>query len=72
MLKKIFDQAKLDKVNFIYLHVQTSNEDAKSFYEKFGFKVDQVIDDYYKNINGAKSAWLLKYYMVQYNENKLS
>jgi hypothetical protein len=35
----------------IYLHVQTSNADALSFYSKFGFSVVDTIKDYYKRIS---------------------
>ncbi|PWZ01109.1 acyl-CoA N-acyltransferase [Testicularia cyperi] len=50
---------KSAKVQSIYLHVQTSNDEAKLFYEKFGFTVTQTIDSYYRRIQPA-SAWLLE------------
>ncbi|KAI7994299.1 N-alpha-acetyltransferase 50 [Camellia lanceoleosa] len=34
----------------IYLHVQTNNEDAISFYKKFGFEITDTIQNYYTNI----------------------
>lgn len=34
----------------VYLHVQTSNEDAIHFYAKFGFVTKELIKNYYKRI----------------------
>jgi ribosomal protein S18 acetylase RimI-like enzyme len=34
----------------VFLHVQTSNEDAIAFYKKFGFTITETIKDYYKRI----------------------
>lgn len=47
------------KVKSVYLHVQTSNDEAKIFYEKFDFKVRETIDNYYRRIQPA-SAWVLE------------
>ncbi|SNX82433.1 related to N-alpha-acetyltransferase 50 [Melanopsichium pennsylvanicum] len=50
---------KTVKVQNLYLHVQTSNDEARTFYEKFGFKVQDTIDNYYRRIQPA-SAWVLQ------------
>lgn len=34
----------------IYLHVQTSNQDAINFYAKHGFEIKDMIKNYYKRI----------------------
>lgn len=45
----------------IFVHVQTSNDDAKLFWETKGFVEAQTIKDYYKpNIVGPRDAWLLE------------
>ncbi|CAG8604069.1 3298_t:CDS:2, partial [Acaulospora colombiana] len=44
----------------LYLHVQISNEAAKRFYERNGFKEVSVIDEYYKKIE-PKAAWLMEW-----------
>ena len=44
----------------IYLHVQISNEAAKRFYERNGFKEVGVVDDYYKKIE-PRAAWIMEW-----------
>lgn len=46
-------------VKRIRLHVQTSNPEAREFYEKFGFRLVDTIEDYYPS-EAVKSAWLLE------------
>lgn len=41
---------KDESIEEIYLHVQTSNLEAKSFYEHNEFKEMGIINDYYKKI----------------------
>ncbi|KAH8828247.1 N-acetyltransferase NAT13 [Flagelloscypha sp. PMI_526] len=48
--------SKIDKVS---LHVQTSNTDAKRFYERHGFKENGVQENYYKKIT-PHDAWILE------------
>jgi hypothetical protein len=48
------------RIKNIYLHVQISNEDAKRFYERHGFKEIGVAEDYYKKIE-PKHAWIMEY-----------
>lgn len=43
-------EAQPDEVQEIYLHVQTSNTSALSFYKSFGFEVTEEIKNYYKKI----------------------
>ncbi|WFD45351.1 N-terminal methionine N(alpha)-acetyltransferase NatE [Malassezia psittaci] len=47
------------KVEKIYLHVHTTNDVAKQFYEKLGFKIVDTVADYYKHLT-PNSAWLLE------------
>ncbi|KAF5370680.1 hypothetical protein D9758_001893 [Tetrapyrgos nigripes] len=46
-------------INKIYLHVQTSNGEAKHFYEKHGFKEVGLHENYYKKIE-PHDAWILE------------
>jgi len=47
------------KIDKIYLHVQISNDDAKRFYEKHGFKEVEIYKGYYKKIE-PHDAWVLE------------
>jgi len=47
------------KIDRIYLHVQTSNVDAKKFYERHGFVEVGVHEKYYKKIV-PHDAWILE------------
>ena len=43
---------KLNQVDEIMLHVQTSNDDALKFYcDKFGFEKGELVENYYKRID---------------------
>lgn len=35
----------------VYLHVQTSNDEAVNFYKGFGFEVGEVVKDYYTRLD---------------------
>ncbi|KAI0032478.1 N-acetyltransferase NAT13 [Vararia minispora EC-137] len=62
MLQQISDSASShtkSPVQRIYLHVQISNDGAKSFYEKHGFVEVGVDDSYYKKIKPS-AAWILE------------
>jgi len=47
------------KINRIYLHVQVSNEAAKLFYERHGFKENGIDERYYQKIRPS-GAWILE------------
>ncbi|KDN39761.1 hypothetical protein K437DRAFT_258939 [Tilletiaria anomala UBC 951] len=49
------------EIESIYLHVQTSNEEARKFYEKHGFKVVEELPTYYRQGVVPRSAWVLEY-----------
>jgi N-alpha-acetyltransferase 50 len=61
LLDHVMSQALAnDIVLDIYLHVQTNNLEAKGFYEKNGFEVVKVINDYYKKIEPSNCYLLVK------------
>jgi ribosomal protein S18 acetylase RimI-like enzyme len=48
-------------VDQIYMHVQTSNEDAVRFYKRFGFAVEKEIENYYRRLNPPHCYLMVKY-----------
>lgn len=66
MLDHVINQSKQslhtrEPVESILLHLETTNEQAKQFYEKRGFVVDQVIPQYYRIRNSEpKDALLMR------------
>ena len=52
LLEHVLDHAakEMAEVKSIYLHVHTANEDAVTFYSKFGFKIVETIPDYYTRV----------------------
>jgi GNAT superfamily N-acetyltransferase len=48
------------EVESVYLHVQTSNDEAKAFYEKHGFVQTEILPEYYKIGIEPRSAWVLE------------
>ncbi|KAI9509726.1 N-acetyltransferase NAT13 [Russula earlei] len=47
------------KIGRIYLHVQVSNDGAKRFYERHGFRASGIDEGYYKKITPS-GAWVLE------------
>ncbi|KAE8215027.1 hypothetical protein CF327_g1638 [Tilletia walkeri] len=47
-------------VQTVYMHVQTSNPEARAFYESHGFKMTKEIKEYYRKGVEPQSAWLLE------------
>ncbi|ORX92030.1 acyl-CoA N-acyltransferase [Basidiobolus meristosporus CBS 931.73] len=61
LLQHIFTEcAKEENIVKVYLHVQTSNEEALKFYEKFGFVKSHEIEHYYRRIQDANAFVLYK------------
>lgn len=48
------------KFTEIYLHVQTSNEEALIFYKKYGFEIIGTVEGYYKKITPPDAYILSK------------
>lgn len=47
-------------VDRIYLHVQTNNEAALTFYRRYGFDVEETLKDYYKRLDPSDCYVLSK------------
>lgn len=48
-----------ERISEVFLHVQTSNDEAKNFYVTNGFTEMQVVENYYTRVEPS-SAFLLK------------
>lgn len=58
--KKNTPKTKDFKVESVYLNVQTTNVEARSFYERNGFKVKEELPTYYQEGIEPRSAWVLE------------
>lgn len=45
-------------VRALYLHVQTTNQEALDWYTKRGFVIEKTVEDYYRNIDD-RDAYIL-------------
>ena len=60
LLQSLMDGTKQFRdIEEIYLHVQTNNSSAISFYKKFGFQVTGELKNYYKNIPPPLDCFIL-------------
>jgi ribosomal protein S18 acetylase RimI-like enzyme len=50
----------MKEISFINLHVHVQNDIAKKFYEKNGFEVVKILDNYYTDIE-PKGAYYLRF-----------
>lgn len=61
LLNHVLDLCLKKNILEIYLHVQTNNEDAITFYKKFGFEITDTIQNYYTNITPPDCYVLTKF-----------
>ncbi|CAH1451951.1 uncharacterized protein LOC111883135 [Lactuca sativa] len=61
LLNHVLELSQKQNIGEIYLHVQTNNEDAISFYKKFGFEITETIKNYYTNITPPDCYVVTKY-----------
>ncbi|PWA35091.1 N-alpha-acetyltransferase 50 [Artemisia annua] len=61
LLNHVIDLSGKQNISEIYLHVQTNNEDAITFYKKFGFEITETIKNYYTKITPPDCYVVTKY-----------
>jgi len=54
------EEGKKHDIKEVYLHVQTSNQEALAFYKKFGFEVTLEKKDYYRQLDPPHAYFLTK------------
>jgi ribosomal protein S18 acetylase RimI-like enzyme len=61
MLKHILTQCQADaSVKLVYLHVQTTNDEALQFYKRHGFSIGSTVTRYYPNMTENADAYILE------------
>ena len=62
MMKQVLEKVSHcdSKITSIFLHVQTSNEDAIKFYENFGFEIAAEVPEYYRTLTPSNAYVLEK------------
>lgn len=61
MLQYALEQvSKRTNVSQVYLHVQTSNEEAVAFYLNHGFEIAETVEGYYKRIEPSSAHVLVR------------
>lgn len=59
MAKPADQPTKEYRVDSIYLHVQTNNEEARKLYTSMGFQEEKIVEEYYRQGVEPRSAVLL-------------
>jgi ribosomal protein S18 acetylase RimI-like enzyme len=73
MLEHVLNIVKEDgNYTSIFLHVQVNNESAIEFYQKFGFKIVETKEQYYKRIEPADAHVLEKFLKEDGDHSKIS
>ncbi|KAH9619017.1 hypothetical protein KSS87_018290 [Heliosperma pusillum] len=62
LLNHVIELCSKQNISEIYLHVQTNNDEAISFYKKFGFEITDTIKNYYSNITPPDCYVVTKYF----------
>ncbi|CEQ39581.1 SPOSA6832_01107, partial [Sporobolomyces salmonicolor] len=57
--KKDEEEKPKPRIDSIYLHVQVGNDQARRFWERFGFEVKETVPDYYRKIE-PRDAWFME------------
>ncbi|VFQ97654.1 unnamed protein product [Cuscuta campestris] len=69
LLNHVLDLCAKQNISEIYLHVQTNNDDAIKFYQKFGFQITDTIHNYYTNIT-PPDCYVVTKFIPQSQSNK--
>jgi ribosomal protein S18 acetylase RimI-like enzyme len=59
LVDHIIGQAQSMFIHEVFVHVWTENEDALEWYEKKGFKKNDLVKKYYHRMNPPGDAWIM-------------
>jgi ribosomal-protein-alanine N-acetyltransferase len=57
LIEKLLENFKKEGMKIIFLHVREENRDAINFYQALGFKIIELIENYYSN---GENAYLME------------
>jgi len=49
MVEKLLENFKKEGINIVFLHVREENKEAINFYQTLGFKIIELVENYYSN-----------------------
>jgi ribosomal-protein-alanine N-acetyltransferase len=57
MVEKLLESFKKEGINIIFLHVREENREAINFYQALGFRIRELVENYYSN---GENAYLME------------
>ncbi len=57
LIEKLLENFKKEGMKMIFLHVREENKEAINFYQALGFKIIELVDNYYSN---GENAYLME------------
>jgi ribosomal-protein-alanine N-acetyltransferase len=57
LIEKLLENFKKEGMRIVFLHVREENKEAINFYQALGFKIRELVENYYSN---GENAYLME------------